>query len=222
MIYFTADFEKFFAELKTNNNKEWFDANKSRYEKNVKKPFHNFITDVILRMQHFDPQCRIEAKDAIFRINRDIRFSADKTPYKTQVSAIIGRSGRKGMSEEGMYLELSEAHVRVYGGMYMPDKDQLAAIRQEILYNPEEFQKAIEDKKFKKWFGEIRGEKNKRLPAEFAEIQDKQPLIANKQFYYFSELDPSLLYSEKLIDTIFEAYQASQGVREFLFAAFKD
>ncbi|MEZ4721971.1 MAG: DUF2461 domain-containing protein [Flavobacteriales bacterium] len=222
MAWFTSEFEAFFKELKNKNDKEWFTKNKKRFETHVKKPFEKFVADMILRMQAYDPQCKIEPKDAIFRIYRDVRFSNDKTPYKTQMTAIIGRGGRKEMSTEGMYIELGEGHARIYGGSYMPDKDQLQAIRQEILYNQDEFSKLIMDKDFKKYFGEIRGEQNKRLPAEFAEIQGKQPLIANKQFYYFSEIDPKMITSDKLIDEYYKRYEVSAAVRKFLITPLSD
>lgn len=222
MAWFTEEFGSYFKNLQAHNDRDWFNDNKKRYEQHVKKPFQQFVADLILRMQAINPNCKIEPKDAIFRIHRDIRFSKDKTPYKTQMSAIIGEGGRKGMAEDGMYIEVGYNHLRVYGGVYMPDKDQLAAIRQEILYNQEEFKKVISDKKFVSIFGEIKGEKNKRLPAEFAEIQNEQPLIANKQFYYFAEIDPKLQLSDQLVDEMFEAYEASTAVRQFLIAPLKD
>lgn len=222
MSWFTSEYEQFFKELADNNNKEWFNENKKRYENHVKKPFEKFIADMILRMQSYDPDCKIQPKDAVFRIYRDIRFSKDKTPYKTQMSAIVGRGGRKDHSLAGMYVELGNGHLRIYGGVYQPDKDQLQAIRQEILYNMEDFDKVINEKNFKKHFGEIRGDKNKRLPTEFAEVQEQQPLIANKQFYYFSNLDSKLITSDKLIDKLYEAYEVSQPIREFLHAPLND
>ena len=126
------------------------------------------------------------------------------------------------MALRGMYLELGDKHLRVYGGIYQPDKDQLFKIRQEILYNQEEFEKRISEKSFVSAFGEIRGEKNKRLPPEFAEIQEKQPLIANKQFYYFAELDSKLITSDKLVDEMFKAYEISMPVREYLITPLMD
>lgn len=222
MAWFTPEFEMYFKELSENNTKEWFTANKPRYEKFVKAPFEQFIGEMILRMQGYDPQCQIQPKDAIFRIYRDVRFSKNKTPYKTQVSAIVGKGGRKEMALAGMYLEMGYRHLRLYGGIYQPDKDQLYAIRQEILYNQTEFAKLINDQNFKKAFGEIRGEKNKRLSSEFAEIQDQQPLIANKQFYYFCELDPSLITSDKLIDALYELFEVSTPIRKFLHAPLHD
>lgn len=222
MAWFTPEFESFFKDLAKHNNREWFLDNKKRYEQHVKKPFEHFIGDMITRMQHYDPECRIQPKDAIFRIYRDVRFSKDKTPYKTQVSAIVGKGGRKEMALAGMYLELGNKHARIYGGVYQPDKDQLNAIRQEILYNGQDFKALISDKSFTRYFGEIRGEKNKRLPPDYKELQDEQPLIANKQFYYYSELDPDLITSDQLIDELFLRYEASAKVRQFLHAPLND
>lgn len=223
MAWFTPDYEAFFKELKLNNHRDWFHENRSRYETHVKTPFYQFVSDAIERMQLFDPKCQIEAKDAVFRINRDIRFSKEKTPYKTQMSAIVGAGGRKGgMADTGIYFEIGERYVRVYGGVYQPEKEQLQAIRQEILYNTKAFESVIDGEAFKRWFGEIKGEKNKRLAPEFAEIQEHQPLIANKQFYYFADLNPDMLYSDRLLDQFFEAFEASREVRNFLYTPLSD
>ena len=219
MAWFTNDFEQFFRELEDNNNREWYHENKKRFDKQVKKPFDAFITDMILRMQHYDPQCKIAAKDAVFRIYRDIRFSKDKTPYKTQMSAVIGRGGRKETTMAGMYLEMGYRHLRLYGGVYMPDKDQLFKIRQEIAYNLDSFNALLQEKKFKSTFETIRGEQNKRLQPAFKDVQDEQPLIANKQFYYYTDLDPSLITSDGLIDALYEAFEAGLSMRDFLFTA---
>ena len=92
---FEKDFIDFFKELAQNNNKEWFDSNRKRYESSIKKPFKEFISKLISEIQLHDSEVLIEPKDAIFRINRDIRFSKDKTPYKLQTSAIVSAGGRK-------------------------------------------------------------------------------------------------------------------------------
>lgn len=218
MAWFTNEYQQFFKELASNNERDWFQSNQKRYEKHVKKPFESFVADLILRMQQYDPQCQIQPKDAIFRIHRDIRFSKDKTPYKVQMSAVVGKGGKKETALSGMYLEIGNHHLRVYGGVYQPDKEQLKKLRQEILYNTEEFAAAINNNDFKRVFQEIRGEKNKRLEPEFAEILDQQPLIANKQFYYFADLNPALIESDKLIDEIFNAYEVSIPLRDFLMA----
>ncbi|MCB0846293.1 MAG: DUF2461 domain-containing protein, partial [Bacteroidetes bacterium] len=105
MPYFTPDYIAFFEELARNNTKEWFDQNRSRYEKSVKKPFYAFVERMIDLISEDDPAVMITPKDAIFRINRDIRFSNDKTPYKTNFSAVVSPGGRKEMVTPGLYFE---------------------------------------------------------------------------------------------------------------------
>jgi len=216
MAYFSNEFIKFFKELNKNNHKEWFDANRKRYEKEVKEPFQKFIDEMIGRINADDPEVRIEAKDAIFRINRDIRFSKDKTPYKVNVSAIISPGGKKDKTIPGIYLELNAKEIRFYGGAHMVEKEQLYNVRSTIANNQKEFVQLLKDPRFKKRFGEIHGEKNKRLPEEFVEVAKTQPLIANKQFYYYAILDIKNLTTDNLPDTIMEYYFAAKPMKNFL------
>ncbi len=215
MAYFNQDFLEFFKELAGNNNKEWFDKNRKRYEKEVKIPFQTFVGDMIELIKKEDPKVNIAPKDAIFRINRDIRFSKDKTPYKLQVSAIISRGGRKDMVSPGIYMEFTPEHVRLYGGVYMCDKDQLYDIRSAISENPKAFKNAYSDKKFVEHFGEIRGEKNKVIPKEFKEIGEEETMIYNKQFYYFGQLPPETVLKDDLDQIVLSYYKASKPVKDF-------
>lgn len=221
MAYFTPDFLEFFKDLAGNNNREWFQENKKRYEQSVKKPFEVFVTDVIIAVQKEDKSVQIQAKDAIFRIYRDVRFSKDKTPYKIQVSAIISARGRKDMLSPGIYLELGPEHVRVYSGIYMPDKDSLYNIRSYIAANLSEFSKLINDKNFVEHFGHIRGDKNKIIPKEFKEVATKQPLIYNKQFYYFGEMDAKVVLDKDLLGKVLSFYKASKPLKALFAKALK-
>lgn len=216
MKYFTPDFLKFFEELESNNHKDWFDANKKRYEKEVKKPFETLVFDLIQLMKTDIPNLMVEPKNCIFRINRDIRFSKDKTSYKTLSSALITEGGRKGKASPGMYVELSAKHVRVYSGVYEADKTQLEDIRYYIANNLESFKKAYSDKEFVKHFGEIRGERNKILPPDLKEIALKEPMIFNKQFYYFSQLPAQQILTDQLAVKLYEIYTKAKPVNEFL------
>ena len=215
MQYFNEDFLAFFKELAANNNKDWFDTNRKRYEANVKKPFEVYVTDLIAEVQGLDKRIEITYKEAIFRINRDIRFSKNKEPYKLTRSAIISPKGRKDKAFPGLYIELGPAHYRVYGGVYQPDKHQLYTIREAIAENPGKFNKMIAEKSFTATFGEIRGEKNKVIPKEFKPVAEKAPLIYNKQFYWFAEFQPELIESDKLLQTTMDAYKANKKVMDF-------
>jgi uncharacterized protein (TIGR02453 family) len=217
MAYFTQDFLDFFKELAANNDKDWFHANKKRYETSVKDPFKAFVQDMIDRTAAIDDRFAGEAKDAIFRINRDIRFSKDKSPYKLQMGAVISPGGRKeGMGIPGMYLELSPAHFRFYSGLYMPEKEVLYQIREYIVKHSKELDKLVSDKVFVGKFGELRGEKNKVLPKEFKAAAEKQPFLFNKQFYFFSEMPAETILREDLADVVMEHFKASQPMRQFL------
>lgn len=158
MAYFNENFKKFFKDLNKNNNKEWFDANRKTYTKEVKEPFADFVDQVISQVQKHEPKVRITSKEAIFRINKDIRFSKDKTPYKTFVSANISEYGRKDKSYPGLYLELSADSIKVYGGAYVLENPTLYKVRTYIAQNLSAFQSAKSQKDFVKKFGTIKGE----------------------------------------------------------------
>lgn len=221
MAWFTADYNKFFIELAPNNNKEWFDANRKRYEKSVKEPFETFVAEAIKQVAKVDPKVTITPREAIFRINRDVRFSKDKAPYKSRMSAVVAAGGRKDHSSGGIYFEIGPENVAFYGGQYMPDKDQLQRIREHIAANLAQFKKLRTAKAFVDHFGEIQGEKNKIVPKEFKEAAAKEPLIANKQFYFMAELPPKTVTSPKLVDLLMEHYKAMKPMNDFLAAALR-
>ena len=191
MSFFQKDFLDFFIELAPNNNKDWFDLNRKRYENSVKEPFKNFVNHIISKLAEIDPTFKeLEAKDCIFRINRDIRFSKDKQPYKMQVSAIVSPLGKKSKAINGVYFELGPEHLRVYGGVYEIGKDDLLTVREGIAENIGEFQKTYNNPLFVKTFGELKGEKNKIIPKELKIAAEKEPLIYNKQWYFYSQFEP--------------------------------
>ncbi|MEY4603743.1 MAG: hypothetical protein RIT43_1035 [Bacteroidota bacterium] len=216
-IFFTQDFVDFFKELAANNHKEWFDVHRKRYENTVKEPFKDFVQHLIVEFAKTNSEFSdLEAKDCIFRINRDIRFSADKTPYKLYTSAVISPGGKKSRSLSGVYVELTPEHVRVYGGVYEPDKDEVYDIRSHIASNPDEFSSLTQVSEFKKLFGEIRGEKNKILPPEFKQAAVKQPLIFNKQWYFFAEFTPDHIALPGLDQLVISCYKTALPVSSFL------
>ncbi len=216
MGYLSKEFVAFFKELEKNNNKDWFDANRKRYESVVKKPFAQFIDEMIGRINAEDPTVAIQAKDALLRINRDIRFSPDKTPYNTHYGAIISSAGRKDKSIPGIYFRFSSKGIDIYGGAHGVDKNQLQSIRTYIAENLDHFNKVITNKTFSEKFGELLGEKHKRIPKEFQEIATKQPLIANKQFYYGATIPAKFITDEDLPAILMSYWKAAAPVKSFL------
>jgi len=197
-------------------------SNKKNYEQFVKAPFEEIVGLIIEKVQKFDPAVQITPKDAIFRIYRDIRFSKDKTPYKTHVSANISRNGRRS-KDLGFYLMINAEEISIGGGAYMLDKDQLKKVRNEIAYSGKEFRKIIDDKSFRSIFGELKGEKNKIIPGEFKEAYEEEPLIANKQFYYMTEYkDKDIITDKNLVDFIIKHFKQGLAMNDFLRRAMED
>ena len=216
MAFFTADFLEFFIELAPNNNKDWFDLNRKRYESSVREPFRHFVQHLIDQLALVQPQFKgLEAKDCVFRINRDIRFSKDKTPYKMNVSAIISPNGKKSKAVNGVYFELGPEHVRVYGGVYEIDKDDLLTVREGIAANLDGFKAAYSDKQFVHVFKNILGEKNKMIPKELRDAAEVEPLIFNKQWYFYAQFDPEDVLRDDLDQVILNCYEAGKPVESF-------
>lgn len=216
MSWFTRDFFTFFEGLKENNNREWFHENKKLYEQAVKEPFYELVEDLINRMKGEDAGFDLQPKDAIFRINRDIRFSQNKDPYKLNVAASISPAGRKSMETPGFYLHFGIDEMMTGGGAYMVEKDNIRKIRHAIASAPDEFEALLADKEFVEKYGGLRGEKNKVVPSEFKEAVARQPLVANKQFYYIAELKPTFLLKNDLPEQLMGYYHAGQPLNAFL------
>ncbi len=219
MAYFENDFINFFKELEKNNDRDWFKANKPRYEKVVKQPFEAFIGDLINTIAKEDKSLIIAPKECIFRIYRDVRFSKNKDPYKLNTSAIICPKGRKGKDYPGIYVDLNHQHFRFYSGCYFPSKEALADIRYEIAAKPKDFRKLISSKKFMDLFGEVLGDKNKILPKDLKEPANTEPLIFNKAFYFFHQDDPKALLQEDLMDKCLSYFKVAKPVNDWLIRA---
>lgn len=145
---------KFLPGLKKNNNKPWFDAHRAQYEA-AKIDFSNFIQLVIDAVQKSDTTITgLTAKECQFRINRDIRFSKDKRPYKENFGAFICRGGKKSIYA-GYYFHLAPGNSFIGGGLWQPEPENLKKVRQEIDYNWDEFQSILKNKSFKKIYGDL-------------------------------------------------------------------
>ena len=220
MQVFTDEYLAFLRELPANNNRDWFDANKGRFKEHVEKPFHNFISQVIDALQADDPSLQpVTAKDCVYRIYRDVRFSADKSPYKEHMAALISAAGRKGdMHEPGIYLESNGEEFRMYSGAYMPGKEHLERIRTSLGRRGGQFRALIESADFKQHFGEIHGQKNKRLPKPFADWAEYEPLIFNKAFYFYKIWPAEAIYDLAMPRLVQHSSQIAKPVNDFLFA----
>jgi uncharacterized protein (TIGR02453 family) len=144
----------FLAELEANNDRDWFQKNKKRYE-SIKSEMLAFLGKIIPEIALFDPEvAAVQPKDCIFRIYRDVRFSNDKSPYKTHIGAFISKTGRKG-NHPGYYIHIEPEQSFLAGGLYMPPPDLLKAVRNEIYFNADVFKAIINHPDFIKYFGKL-------------------------------------------------------------------
>lgn len=157
---------KFLRQLAANNNKPWLDAHRADYE-TARADFEQLTAQVLQLMTPLEPALATQkAKDCMFRIYRDVRFSKDKTPYKAHFSAYFSKGGRK-YEGAGYYLHVEPGKSFVAGGLWMPMPPLLKAVRQEIDYNLEEFEGIIKRKPFTQYFKKITGETLKTVPKGY-------------------------------------------------------
>jgi uncharacterized protein (TIGR02453 family) len=164
--YITPKLFKFFSELKKNNTREWFEANKDRYESDVRSPLLAFIDDFAEPLYRISPHFRADPRKSggsLFRIHRDIRFSKDKTPYKTQAGVHFRHERAKDAHAPGFYLHLDPKEVFMGAGIWHPDKDALLQIRAGLMNKPAAWKKAT-GAAFRRQFS-LDGESYKRAPG---------------------------------------------------------
>lgn len=213
MKYFNPGFNDFFKELAANNHKEWFDANRKRYMKEVKQPFEDFVKAYIEALLPLMPGLEREAKKAVFRINRDVRFSKDKTPYKLHAAAYLSPYGKKDPYSAGIYFQFGPEHVMIAAGLYQPDNAQLKRVRHAIAADPSQIASLTNAPAFKKYFGEIKGEENKRInDPELAKAALKNPLLMKKQMYFETLYESDFITSPDMLAHMLDHYRAAAPV----------
>ncbi len=211
----------FLSDLKNNNNREWFDLNRDRYLK-AKTLFEEKVNLMIGEISHFDPSIKMPAaKDSIFRIFRDVRFSKDKLPYKTNFGAFVANGGRK-TARAGYYIHIEPGASMVGGGIYMPEPDVVKKLRQEIYYNAAGFKKLIEEKKFKKTFGKLAEfDKLKRPPKDFDASFPDVDLLMYKSYTVMHPLADEVVLSDRFPQKVLEVCSTMKEFNQFLNKAFE-
>lgn len=209
---------KFLSQLKKNNNKPWFDAHRAQYEA-AKIDFSNFIQLVIDVVQKSDTTITgLTAKECQFRINRDIRFSKDKRPYKENFGAFICRGGKKSIYA-GYYFHLAPGNSFIGGGLWQPQPENLKKVRQEIDYNWEEFQSILKNKNFKKIYGDLyKGEDMSlsRMPKGYEEDNPAIDYLKLKSLIAETKIADEDLTKSTLHKKTVAAFEALQPLLNFI------
>jgi uncharacterized protein (TIGR02453 family) len=205
----------FLTDLAANNQREWMDGQKPRYQA-ARKEFEGMVKEFLLKMPEFDPSVAgLESKHCMFRINRDIRFSANKDPYKNNFGTFIAPGG-KGVVSAGYYLHVQPGQSFVGGGLYMPPADILKKVRQEIDYNAEEMRHIIGDKSFQSQFNGLEGEQLSRAPKGYSPDHPDIDLLKYKSFVATRPLKVENMSKEELVKASLEAFQALAPLIRFL------
>jgi uncharacterized protein (TIGR02453 family) len=212
---FDTEILRFLRELRKNNNREWFELNKAFYQKS-KKSFESFVLSLIQIIKSIDPGIGSpEPKDCIFRIYRDVRFSVDKVPYKTNFGAFINRGGKKSQTA-GYYFHIEPGEIFISGGIYMPASPVLKAIREAIFDEPDSFKAIISHPDFKKYFPGLAGERLKTAPQGYPKDHPDIDLLKFKSYYVYRPLDEKTLSSPMLEDEVGKTFVQLKTFNDYL------
>jgi uncharacterized protein (TIGR02453 family) len=209
---------KFLKDLKKNNNKPWFEKNRKAYEA-AKEDFADFIQQVIEQFGKKDKTiATLKAKDTTFRINRDVRFSKDKSPYKDNMGAYLSRGGKKSVFA-GYYFHCQPGRCFLGGGLWMPMPPELNKLRQEIDYNLDDFKKIIGSSKFKSTYGGLSNDKEytlSRIPKGYEADNPAAELLKFKSYVALCPLKETDLTSKDLLKKTVAAFDALRPMIEFI------
>ena len=204
----------FLGDLRFNNNRDWFNSNKSRYL-DAKQSFDQMIEKLIEQLGEWDDSVSLLLpKDCVYRIYRDARFSANKDPYKLHFGAFISRGGRKSPFA-GYYLHLEPGNCLLGGGIYKPMPAHLKALRHKIINEPGKYLELINNEQFKSIFPEIYGERLKLAPKGFKKDDPNIDLIKNKSYFVVYEME-DIFEETAFLDQITSVYKIQKPFNDFL------
>jgi len=221
---FNPAIAKFFKDLEKNNNKQWFDANRSFYEKEIKEPLKQFVSVMADLFYKNDMKYIADSKKSLFRINRDIRFSKNKDPYKTNLGIYFPYSLLQVVDSKpksiGLYLHFERGQSFIAGGLHMPSPENLKSIRNKFLEDWKDFEKIISNKAFKKEFPEILGgETLSTAPRGYPKGHPAEKYLLLKEYTVFCNIDDKEFFSHKLSELMIKKGKALEPFVRFLLEA---
>ncbi|WDF59008.1 DUF2461 domain-containing protein [Flavobacterium sp. KACC 22758] len=214
----TKESLQFLDDLKKNNNRDWFQDNKKRYEV-FKKNYHQLVSDFLDAMKPLDPSLELlEVKNCTFRINRDIRFSKDKSPYKAHLGVWMS-TGAKGANRAGYYVHIEKGASFIAGGFYSPDSEDLKKVRKEIAFFYDDLQEILNDKNFKKEFGSLDINENnslKSMPRGYEKDHPAIEFLKLKSFTATQKYDISEVTQKDFVSKMSKKLIALKPLNEFI------
>ena len=201
--------------LTKNNNREWFNNNKNQYLE-AKEIFEKFIIKLIEQISTFDTSLEgIQAKDCIFRIYRDVRFSKDKKPYKNHFGAYISNGGRKS-NFAGYYIHISNTESFLGGGLHSPEPTILKKIREDIDYDSSTLRQIISNKKFKNTYNSLIGEKLKVAPKGYPKTHIDIDLLRHKEFTAIKTINTNIITDVNFINFASQQFEVLKPLLDYL------
>lgn len=206
----------FFRGLRRNNRRDWFLSHQDAWREHVQRPMIELVEALNTALLEFAPACVTDPRKAIYRIYRDVRFSADKTPYKTHVAASFWRRGMPRHAGAGYYFGISPREVEVGGGIYLPPPETLAAMRRHLALHHQEFRALAGARRLRTLLGEIQGERLARVPKGWAAGHPAADLLRYRQCYLYTTLDPAIATTPRLFAELVRRFRAMTPLIEFL------
>ncbi len=208
----------FLEDLIANNNTDWMHANKKRYE-NYKKDYHNYIASLLAAMKPLDKSLEpLEIKNCTFRINRDIRFSKDKSPYKTNMGVWFSQNKFQ-KNSPGYYVHFEKGNSFIAGGVWCPEPGELKRIRKEIAFFHDDLDAIVNDKNFKKEFKQMTRDENntlKKAPKDFDPNHPAIEFLKLKSFTASHKIDDALFTDEDFSKIVAQKLMALKPLNDFL------
>lgn len=208
---------QFLERLKRNNNRAWFQKHKAEYEEYVRFPMQSLIASLARRMADSSPEIEFNPKKSIFRVYRDVRFSKNKAPYKTNIAASFQLRGMRAPTEApGLYVGIEPGEVYVGGGLYMPNGEQLKSIRRSMVERPDDFLAVVGNSRFKRNLGGIQGEKLQKAPLGYPKDHPMIEHLRHKQFYVGIERGHSACLKTSFLDLVVKVFEDTMPLVRWL------
>lgn len=214
----TKEAVQFLADLVANNNTDWMHANKKRYD-NFKKDYHSYIASILAEMKPLDKKLdSLEVKNCTFRINRDIRFSKDKSPYKTNIGVWMSQNMNR-KNAPGYYIHFEKGNSFIAGGCWCPEPNELKQIRKEIAFFHDDLEAIVNDKKFKSEFGAMTRDENnvlKKAPKDFEPDHPAIEFLKLKSFTASERIDDKLFLDKDFSKIVAQKLITLKPMNDFL------
>ena len=206
---------EFLRDLRAHNDRAWFDQNRQRYD-TARANFESLVSELIVLTGGFEDLGSVTPTDCMYRIYRDVRFSPDKTPYKTNMGAVIGKSGRKTIGRS-YYIQIGpQGESFIAAGLYMPSKEQLELMRRAIADDASKLRKILNKRDFKRYFSGLEGEQLKTAPQGYRKDHPDIDLLRYKQFLASALLTEAQVLSEDLADYVVGGFKALKPLETYI------